>query len=170
MAVVLSRPWTGMVCPVILALHVVSGVDIRTARKAGYDARTGIFSGQRTKRGAAPFAVPIAPALKPHVDKHVMSIPDGPLFPHLVNCTDPEGRMLRLWAKTVSGTDFEGVRMHALRHSFISTLIARGIEVTRIAKLTGHLDLRTTAEVYGHFYPDSAIEMISKLKLFEGAS
>lgn len=167
MDVVLSRPWTGMVCPVILALHGVSGIDIRTARKAAYDPHTGIFTGQRTKRGAAPFSVPIAPALKPHLDRLVVSTPDGPMFPHLVGCTDPKGRMLRLWAKTIAGTEFEGLRMHALRHSFISTLIARGVEVAQIAKFVGHLEVRTTVETYGAFLPDNAVELVASLKLFE---
>jgi len=169
MDVVLARPWTGMVCPVILALHGVSGVDIRTARKAAYDPHTGIFTGQRTKRGAAPFSVPIAPALKSHIDKHVVSIPDGPMFPLFVGCTDPKGRMLRLWAKTIAETEFEGLRVHSLRHSFISTLISRGVEVAQIAKFVGHLEVRTTIETYGAFLPDNAVELVASLKLFETA-
>ncbi len=75
----------------------------------------------------------------------------------------------------VVGQDHRRNRVRRSTRSFASSLFYLNAHRTRhrgarIAKLTGHLDLRTTAEVYGHFYPDSAIEMISKLKLFEEAS
>ncbi len=72
MAVVLSRPWTGRFVPWSEKLHGGSGVDIRTARKAAYNAATGIFSALRTKRGAAPFAAPIAPAIRAGVNNYLV--------------------------------------------------------------------------------------------------
>ncbi len=77
--------------------------------------------------------------------------------------------MLRLWAKTIDGTEFEGLRVHSLRHSFISTLISRGVEVAQIAKFVGHLEIRTTVETYGAFLPDNAVELVASLKLFEAS-
>ena len=62
---VMERSHLGMLVPVLLGLHGVSGIDIRQMRKGAYDAKTGIVSGQRSKTGTATFNVPIAPAVKP---------------------------------------------------------------------------------------------------------
>ncbi len=153
---------------VILGLHGVSGIDIRTAKKGAYEVRTGIFTGRRTKRGAAPFAVPISPALKPDLDRHVIMLPDGSMmFPWLDGVKDRKQRYLRRWWQLVRGTKFDGLRAHSLRHSFISTLLVRQVPVETIAKFVGHLETRTTVEVYGVFMPDSSVELVAKLRLFE---
>ena|GEM_PF-3969013 len=54
---------------VVLGLHGVSGIDVRMARRPSYS--DGVFSGQRSKTGTASFNVPIAPALRPILDKHL---------------------------------------------------------------------------------------------------
>jgi len=155
----------GMLVPAILGLHGVPGVDIRCARRAAYDG--GTFTGRRAKTGGASFSVPIAPAVQHHVERHVASVPDGPMFPHLQGVTDTKNRFLRLWRDTTVGTDFEGVRFHALRATFISTCLARGISVEMVAGWVGHLDTRTTLNVYRAFMPDRAHEEMAKLRLFE---
>lgn len=152
----------------ILALHGVSGIDIRTAKKGAYDIRTGIFTGMRTKKGSARFSVPISPALKPVMDKYVMALPDGSMmFPWLDGVKDRKEKYLRRWWQLVAGTEFEGLRAHALRHSYISTLLSRQVPAETIAKFVGHLETRTTVEVYGAFLPDNAVELVAKLRLFE---
>ena len=59
----------------------------------------------------------------------------------------------RLFEKLVKGTDFEQLDgYHALRHSFISILVAQGKTWDQIAAFVGHLDQRTTPR-YIHFMP-----------------
>jgi len=59
----------------------------------------------------------------------------------------------RLFEKLVKGTDFERLDgYHALRHSFISILVAQGKTWDQIAAFVGHLDRRTTQR-YIHFMP-----------------
>jgi integrase len=59
----------------------------------------------------------------------------------------------RLFDKLVKGTDFERLDgYHALRHSFISILVAQGKTWDQIAAFVGHLDRRTTQR-YIHFMP-----------------
>lgn len=59
----------------------------------------------------------------------------------------------RLFEKLVKGTEFERLDgYHALRHSFISILVAQGKTWDQIAAFVGHLDQRTTQR-YIHFMP-----------------
>ena len=155
--------------PIILALHGVSGIDIRCARRAAYDLRTGVFTGRRAKTGGAFFNVPIAPALQHYIVKHIASVPDGPLLPRFQDVSDPKSKMLRMWTNVVKGSDFEGARLHGLRATFISTCLARGLSVEMVAGWVGHLDHRTTLQVYRAFMPDRASETMARLRLFEGA-
>jgi hypothetical protein len=55
----------------------------------------------------------------------------------------------RLFEKLVKGTDFERLDgYHALRHSFISILVAQGKTWDQIAGFVGHLDQKTDAAVH----------------------
>ena len=59
----------------------------------------------------------------------------------------------RLFEKLVKDTDFERLDgYHALRHSFISILVAQGKTWDQIAAFVGHLDQRATQR-YIHFMP-----------------
>ena len=55
--------------------------------------------------------------------------------------------------RRTEGTDFERLdNHHALRHSFVSILVAQGKTWDQIAAFVGHLDQRTTRR-YIHFMP-----------------
>jgi integrase len=45
-------------------------------------------------------------------------------------------------------------RIHDLRHTHASGLIARGVPLTIIQRRLGHEDISTTSNVYGHLAPD----------------
>ena len=81
--------------------------------KDAYNATTGILSGQRHKTGQAKFSVPIAPALRPFLDRHVVRLSHGSwMLPQLRNdqsCEpfEPQGRMARLFRRLVFGTQYE---------------------------------------------------------------
>ncbi len=45
---------------------------------------------------------------------------------------------------------FEGVRIHDLRHTHASTLLANGIDAVAVASRMGHEDASTTLRVYAH--------------------
>ena len=69
----------------------------------------------------------------------------------------------RLLEKLVKGTDFERLDgYHALRHSFISILVAQGKTWDQIAAFVGHLDQRTTQR-HIHFMPKDKRETAKSL-------
>jgi integrase len=69
----------------------------------------------------------------------------------------------RLFEKLVKGTDFERLDgYHALRHSFISILVAQGKTWDQIAAFVGHLDRRTTQR-YIHFLPKDKRDTVNSI-------
>ena len=49
----------------------------------------------------------------------------------------------------------EHIRVHDLRHSYVSVLINAGVPITTISKLVGHTSVEVTWKVYSHLYPDT---------------
>ncbi len=151
---------------VVLGLHGVSGIDIRMARRPSYS--DGVFSGQRSKTGTASFNVPIAPALRPILDKHWLKIQQGEwVFPWVHTVVDTKDKFLKRWTRLIRNSDFDGLVFHALRHSFISLMLSRGISVEIVGLWVGHLDRNTTATVYNHFIKNESVSVMASLKLFE---
>ena len=69
----------------------------------------------------------------------------------------------RLFEKLVKETEFERLDgYHALRHSFISVLVAQGKTWDQIAAFVGHLDQRTTQR-YIHFMPKDKRETANSI-------
>jgi uncharacterized low-complexity protein len=69
----------------------------------------------------------------------------------------------RLFEKLVKGTDFERLDgYHALRHSFISILVAQGKTWDQTAAFVGHLDQKTTQR-YIHFMPKDKRETANSI-------
>lgn len=43
-------------------------------------------------------------------------------------------------------------RFHHLRHFAVSRLAARGVDITHVSRLIGHVNIKTTIDVYGHLF------------------
>jgi integrase len=176
MSIAKERADLQMLEPLICGLHGVSGVDVREMLKGAYNAKTGILSGQRHKTGQAKFSVPIAPALRPYLDRHVVKLTHGSwMFPQFRTgksgepC-DPKGRMDRMFQRLVSGTEFDGLTFYCLRHSFISLILAKAVPASQVALWAGHLDTKLTTTTYSHFLPDESVQQMEAIKLFEAVS
>lgn len=60
----------------------------------------------------------------------------------------------------------EHIRVHDLRHSYVSVLVNAGVPITTISKLVGHASVEVTWKVYSHLYPDTlsnAIEIFDQI-------
>lgn len=64
------------------------------------------------------------------------------------------------WTRAVKRAREAGVELparvtpHALRHTYVSLMIASGVNVKAIQTLVGHSDIRETLNTYGHLLPD----------------
>jgi integrase len=56
-----------------------------------------------------------------------------------------------------------GFTPHSLRHTFASTMLARGIPITELAHFLGHRDINVTHQVYGHLLPSAAKRAVAAL-------
>jgi integrase len=77
----------------------------------------------------------------------------------LVFCTGfgtplDQGRIHYNWTNATTVSGLPRYRIHDLRHSFASNLIAGGMGLLEVAHLLGHTDATMVMRVYGHVAPD----------------
>jgi integrase len=88
----------------------------------------------------------------------VFAHPDGgPLDPSSVTHT---------FLKTVRRAGLEGLRLHDLRHSYASLMMAAGVNIKVISQSMGHANIGITLDTYGHLLPGmgkTAAERFDKL-------
>jgi integrase len=90
-----------------------------------------------------------------HLDQHVPDTPDALVF------TSPEGLPLRnsnfrrrIWHPAVERADLpKGLRIHDLRHTCVSLLIAQGAHPKAAQIHLGHSSITVTMDRYGHLFP-----------------
>ncbi len=55
------------------------------------------------------------------------------------------------------------IKVHDLRHSFVTMLINNNVNIKTISALVGHANTKMTWDVYGHLYPEKENQAIKKL-------
>jgi integrase len=70
---------------------------------------------------------------------------------------DPRN-VLRIWHGLLERAGLERCAFHVSRHTAISLLIAEGVPLKVIQEVAGHSLLSTTADTYGHLYPQAFSE------------
>lgn len=60
------------------------------------------------------------------------------------------GGVRRVFREACSRSNFDGIHPHTLRHSFATTLLSNGVDITYIAEMMGHTSIETT-RVYLRF-------------------
>ena len=69
----------------------------------------------------------------------------------------------RQWKKATAKADVKLVRIHDLRHSFVSNAIMNGANIVVVSKYVGHKNVTQTLNTYSHLLGDSEEEMITSL-------
>ena len=64
------------------------------------------------------------------------------------------------------GWDGEGYKPHSIRHSVVSSLVKRDVNIYSISKLLRHTDIRTTLNIYGHLLPSDLGDIMKKIGVF----
>ncbi|WP_145458228.1 tyrosine-type recombinase/integrase [Staphylococcus pettenkoferi] len=86
--------------------------------------------------------------------------PEKPMAPANVN------KQLKKYTEPL---DLPPIRVHHFRHSHATLLINNGVSLYIVSKHLGHSDIHTTANIYGHLYPNSEKEVSQLLnRKFEG--
>jgi integrase len=74
--------------------------------------------------------------------------------------------MLRAFQRAARKVGLRELPFHSARHFYISSLVARGEPLTKIARWVGHRNMAVTAKVYSHWVPnlhgeDVAIDVLA---------
>lgn len=101
----------------------------------------------------------ICKPLKEILDKYTK--PDGEFF---FGGKKPiaENTLTRVFDKHCELAGVKRIRLHDLRHSFVSMVISLGANVTVVADLIGD-KIQQIFETYGHLYTDDKVKIMSKI-------
>ncbi len=60
------------------------------------------------------------------------------------------------------------IRLHECRHTFVSILIASGVNAKAISTFCGHSSIQVTFDLYGKLMPGSEDEMLARVESYLG--
>jgi integrase len=132
--------------------------------EGGY--RLGPPKSKRSRR-TVTYSSAVLDALLPHVageedEAFVFTVPGGQPVRH-------SNWYNRVWLPSLDRANALGMkkrpRIHDLRHSHVSWLIAAGRPVPAISRRLGHESITTTIDRYGHMLPDVDDDTIAALEL-----
>lgn len=77
-------------------------------------------------------------------------VENGLVFPNEVGAPLWRSQIRRQWLRVLSKADLPPIRVHDLRHSAASILLAEGVPVKVVSEMLGHSDVTTTLRIYAH--------------------
>jgi integrase len=75
-----------------------------------------------------------------------------------------------VWLPAIEAIEQAGLRVHDLRHSCASLLIATDAHPHYVKEHLGHSSIRVTMDIYGHLYDDKKDDMALRLEDLRSAS
>ena len=79
------------------------------------------------------------------------------------NILDPDNLRHRVFYKILEKAGLRRIRLHDLRHTFCSRLIANGESLAYIKEQMGHSSIQVTVDLYGHLVPGSNKQAVDRL-------
>lgn len=128
---------------------------LRISRSLKRDSRGAMFLGPtKTRRSVRSISIPddLAAQLAEHVKtrpagEQLFRSPGGPFL-------DQHQMRTNIWQKAVAASGVpKRPRIHDLRHSHASWLIAAGVDLLTVQRRLGHESITTTADTYSHLLP-----------------
>jgi integrase len=86
----------------------------------------------------------------------------GLVFPDLKGGYFNPGYLLRVFKKVLQAAGLADMRIHDLRHSAATILLAEGVNVKVVSELLGHSDIVITLRTYGHLLPTMQEDVVNK--------
>ncbi|MDP6041781.1 MAG: tyrosine-type recombinase/integrase, partial [Candidatus Latescibacteria bacterium] len=75
-------------------------------------------------------------------------------------------KLRKVFKTAIQASECPPIRIHDLRHSYASLLIAQNASPKYIQHQLGHTSIQTTFDVYGHLMPDAGREIVRGLDKF----
>ncbi|WP_299051870.1 site-specific integrase [uncultured Nocardioides sp.] len=121
-------------------------------------------------RRVVPVARSVMREVEAHLAEHVDPGPDALLFTAAQG--GPLWRMTfwrQVWEPALRRAGLEGLRVHDLRHSFVSIMVAAGANPKEVSTWAGHSSVAFTLDRYGHLYDDHSDDVADRLDLLLSA-
>jgi integrase len=119
----------------------------------------------RAARRTVSLPAPVAEELERHLTIYAEPDSDGLVF------TGAKGAALRAtnfrrrtWRSAVRAAEFDGLRVHDLRHTAVALWIAAGASPKEVARRAGHTSVKTVLDVYGHLYDEADVALRERLE------
>jgi len=84
------------------------------------------------------------------------------LFPSETGTYIDPRNLLRAWERALKQIGVPYKKFHALRHTFATNLLKKGVPLLTVSRLLGHASIKTT-EIYAHVVPEVKAEATEKL-------
>ena len=121
------------------------------------------FKTPKTKNGRRTISLPpvAVEALRGHLLRQLemrMALGQGKpdartlMFSKLDGSPIPPNDLSRDWRRFIVARKLPAVSLHGLRHTHVSALISRGVDVLTISRRIGHANAAITLRVYGHLF------------------
>ncbi len=115
-------------------------------------------------RRVVPVARSVMREVEQHLVEHVAPEADALMF------TAAQGGPLfratfhrQVWAPAIRAAGLDGLRVHDLRHSFVSIMVAAGANPKAVSTWAGHSSVSFTLDRYGHLYDDHADDVADQI-------
>jgi integrase len=145
-------------------LHVLHTVDY--IPKYGYIEDTPKSKAGKRKINLPFFLIEILEEQKQEVD--VLKTKAGEewtemdlVFPSLKGGYFNPGYLWKVFKKILHRAGLADMRLHDLRHSTVTILLAKGVHIKVISELLGHSDIVITLRTYGHLLPSMQSDVVA---------
>lgn len=71
-------------------------------------------------------------------------------------------KLFRKWSSILKNNNIEHKKFHALRHTYATLLLSKGVDLLTVSKLLGHSSIQIT-EIYTHIIPSLKINAVNKI-------
>lgn len=124
------------------------------------------FGEPKTKgsRRVVPVARSVMAQIEQHMNEMVGPEPDALLVTGARGPALHRGTFWReAWKPAVAACGLEGLRVHDLRHTFVSLLIASGANVKQVSTWAGHSSVTVTLDTYTHLFQDDGDDIADRM-------
>lgn len=115
----------------------------------------------KTSRRCVPIPKTLVDIIKEHLYTRLNKLGSPALFLCGGLSHIPDSTLIALKDNVEKESGVPHIRVHDLRHSYVSVLINSGTPVTTISKLVGHSSTEITWKVYSHLYPDTLASAVT---------
>lgn len=118
----------------------------------------------RGSRRVIPVARSVMVQIEQHMNEMVGPEPDALLVTGSRGPALHRGTFWReAWKPAVAACGLEGLRVHDLRHTYVSLLIASGANVKQVSTWAGHSSVTTTLDIYTHLFHDDGDDIADRM-------